>query len=120
MPEWQCWCDQDWYASVLTDCRMASSDLETPFRCPTDVYLHSAKLDETLVHFRPASFLASPRVSPQPSKYTTDDVMHRNAADCGPSTLEEYAHATYRMRQSNKGLSHWCCSVCSLPILQGA
>ena len=63
MPDWQCWCDQDWYASVLADCRMASSDLETPFRCPTDVFFHSGKLDEALVHFRPASFLSNPRVS---------------------------------------------------------
>ena len=62
MPDWQCWCDQDWYASVLADCRMASSDLETPFRCPTDVFFHSGKLDEALVHFRMASFLSNPRV----------------------------------------------------------
>ena len=62
MPDWQCWCDQDWYASVLADCRMASSDLETPFRCPTDVYFHSGKLDQALVHFRMASFLSNPRV----------------------------------------------------------
>jgi len=89
MPDWQCWCDQDWYASVLADCRMASSDLETPFRCPTDVFFHSGKLDEALVHFRMASFLSNPRVRalndppPTPLIYADPLTIQQPRCCCG-------------------------------------
>ena len=60
-PRWVCWCDQDWYASVLEKCRMGSSDLATPFACPSDVYFMTSTLDQKL-DYRVAAFLDSPRV----------------------------------------------------------
>jgi hypothetical protein len=113
MPEWQCWCDQDWYASVLADCRMASSDLETPFRCPTDVFFHSTRLDETLVHFRPASFLSSPRVSTWSDETCCADVLHRNQVVMNPNGLQAGPQATHSMQYQEKaGVArhrwHWC------------
>lgn len=43
---------------------MGSSDLVTPFACPSDVFFATSALDEKL-DYRVAAFLDSPQVRPE-------------------------------------------------------
>jgi hypothetical protein len=62
LPRFVCYCDQDWYASVLTACRMDGSDLALPFTCPLDVLLNPDALERSGVGaFRMAAYLADAR-----------------------------------------------------------
>lgn len=62
LPRFICYCDQDWYASILTKCRMDGSDLSLPFVCPLDMLLDPANLDKSgLPPYRMQSYLSDPR-----------------------------------------------------------
>ena len=65
LPRFVCYCDQDWYASILSSCRMDGSDLSLPFVCPLDMLLNPALLDASgLPPYRMESFLSDPRTPP--------------------------------------------------------
>jgi hypothetical protein len=63
-----CFCDQDWYASILPNCRVDGSDLTMPFNCPIDVLLNPGNLDASPLPYRMASYLSDIRT---PSKFKT-------------------------------------------------
>ena len=61
LPPLVCYCDQDWYASILTSCRMDGSDLALPFECPLDTILNPGNLDASPLRYRMQSYLADAR-----------------------------------------------------------
>eukprot|EP00892_Ulva_mutabilis_P012572 jgi/Ulvmu1/9688/UM055_0026.1 len=61
LPRFLCYCDQDWYASVLKGCRVDGSDLAQPFVCPLDVLLNPGALDAARLPYRMESYLRDPR-----------------------------------------------------------
>lgn len=79
LPQFVCYCDQDWYASVLRRCRVDGSDLQPPFRCPLDVLLNPASLDAAGLPYRAATYLADPRAPPA-ARAEERVVMHGDAA----------------------------------------
>lgn len=69
LPRFVCYCDQDWYASILTECRMDGSDLPLPFTCPLDMLLNPGLLDKAaLPPYRMESYLSDPRTPPRVSQ----------------------------------------------------
>lgn len=79
LPHFVCYCDQDWYASVLRRCRVDGSDLQAPFRCPLDVLLNPASLDAAGLPYRVAAYLVDPR-APAVARGEERVVMHGDAA----------------------------------------
>lgn len=63
LPRFVCYCDQDWYASVLKRCRVDGSDLALPFVCPLDVFLNPGALDVGQLPYRMESYLHDPRTA---------------------------------------------------------
>ena len=61
LPRFVCYCDQDWYASVLRRCRVDGSDLQPPFACPLDTLLNPGALDTAGLPYRMAAYLQDPR-----------------------------------------------------------
>lgn len=80
LPTWVCYCDQDWYASVLTKCRVDGSDLELPFECPLDTALNPGNLDSSPLPYRMASFLSDPRTPPRVHRSQEEVVIDADAA----------------------------------------
>jgi arabinosyltransferase len=91
LPTLICYCDQDWYASVLKKCRVDGSDLELPFECPLDIALNPGDLDLSPLPYRMTSFLSDPRI-PAHLRHSREEVImdtdtrwielqHRNSAD---------------------------------------
>ena len=75
-----CYCDQDWYASILPRCRVDGSDLTLPFTCPLDVLLNPENLDSSPLQYRMTSYLSDPR-TPAKVKHSQEAVvMDANAA----------------------------------------
>jgi hypothetical protein len=86
IPHMVCFCDQDWYASILPRCRVDGSDLTLPFICPLDVLLNPAHLDASALPYRMASYLTDPqtpakvKLSQEPVVMDTDAAWARFSA----------------------------------------
>lgn len=63
LPRFVCYCDQDWYASVLQRCRVDGSDLALPFVCPLDILLNPGSLDASQLPYRMESYLHDARTA---------------------------------------------------------
>lgn len=38
IPEFTCYCDQDYYANVLANCTVLGTDTQLPYACPADLF----------------------------------------------------------------------------------
>ena len=74
LPRMTCWCDQDWYASVLPHCRVDGSDLQLPFTCPLDTLLNPQNLDQSPWQYRMAPFLTDSRL-PDRIRFSSEAVV---------------------------------------------
>lgn len=39
IPEFTCYCDQDYYTTVLGNCTVLGTDMHIPYACPVDLFL---------------------------------------------------------------------------------
>ena len=62
LPPFMCWCDQDQVATVLQTCASEGTDLELPFHCPADHFLHMPNVEKLAAPLRMSGFLRRPQV----------------------------------------------------------
>lgn len=79
IPRLVCYCDQDWYASILPHCRVDGSDLTKPFLCPMDILFNPGHLDSSPLPYRMEPFLTDIRTPFNIRKSQEAVVMDSNA-----------------------------------------
>lgn len=81
LPEFFCWCGQDFNGDVLNTCQTTGSDMALPFHCPADHMLDVQDIITKYDHmFRFSGFLQNPQVPPKVLNHVARVRFHFNAS----------------------------------------